>query len=215
MNPAQKNPWLGIALSDYEDHMSAETVGQMQMLSHITARQLFDHKPSTVAIFGVAGGNGLEHIDTETTTKVYGIDVNEEYLRCCRERHRRLDGILQTMTCNLADEQLTLPAVELLIANLVVEYLGVTQFAALLQHNQELIKSVSCTIQQNNGDQFVSSSKTGAKLAAALDNFHYNVEEKELRSNLEASGFIATKREIYSLPNDKEFVRMDFSAKRA
>lgn len=31
-------------------------------------------------ILGIAGGNGLEHVDTEKRNKVYGVDINQEYL---------------------------------------------------------------------------------------------------------------------------------------
>ena len=38
-------------------------------------------------ILGVAGGNGLEHIQKTRFKKVYGIDVNQHYLNQTAERY--------------------------------------------------------------------------------------------------------------------------------
>lgn len=51
-----------------------------------------------VAITIIAGGNGLEHIDKKKYRKVYGIDINEDYLQKVSERYSsedKLGGILE------------------------------------------------------------------------------------------------------------------------
>ena len=59
------NPWKDISLSDYENHMSLDSVMQLQSMNQTMKSQLEDYDVHTVMILGIAGGNGLEHIDTE------------------------------------------------------------------------------------------------------------------------------------------------------
>lgn len=42
-------------------------------------KEQFQFPVSNVVILGIAGGNGLEHIQTEKFKKVYGIDINQHY----------------------------------------------------------------------------------------------------------------------------------------
>ncbi|MBU5473931.1 hypothetical protein [Roseburia sp. MSJ-14] len=41
--------------------------------------QLNQYEVQSAMILGIAGGNGLEHVDTEKLNKVYGVDINQEY----------------------------------------------------------------------------------------------------------------------------------------
>jgi hypothetical protein len=50
-----KNPWLGIALSDYEAHMALPEVGQAQMLADVFAGHLDIRRPGSLAVIGCAG----------------------------------------------------------------------------------------------------------------------------------------------------------------
>ena len=61
------NPWLHIPLDDYERHMSHLLVGQSTLLNALTKKYLDKTKPGIVIFLGVAGGNGLEHIDNKIT----------------------------------------------------------------------------------------------------------------------------------------------------
>ena len=58
------NPWEEISLDDYEKHMSLESVRQLQALDAIMNEQFAAYPVETAAVLGVAGGNGIEHIDT-------------------------------------------------------------------------------------------------------------------------------------------------------
>ena len=59
------NPWKDISLSDYENHMSLDSVMQLQSMNQTMKSQLEDYDVHTEMTLGIAGGNGLEHIDTE------------------------------------------------------------------------------------------------------------------------------------------------------
>ena len=68
-----KNPWEEISLDDYENHMSLDSVYQLQTMNAIMKAQFEDYQAETAMILGIAGGNGLEHIRTEKYKAVYGI----------------------------------------------------------------------------------------------------------------------------------------------
>ena len=61
------NPWLSIPLEDYEGHMGSEGVRQLRALAELFKCALDLCLPESVAVLGVAGGNGLEQIDCTVT----------------------------------------------------------------------------------------------------------------------------------------------------
>jgi len=67
------NPWEEIRLSDYENHMALDSVQQLQALNQMMQGQLNQYDIQSVMILGIAGGNGLEHVDTGKITKVYAV----------------------------------------------------------------------------------------------------------------------------------------------
>ena len=97
------NPWEKIELSDYENHMSLESVYQLQVLNQMMGEQFEAYDIDTIMILGIAGGNGLEHIDKSKIKKVYGVDVNQEFLAECKKRYESLEDVLETIRADLAD----------------------------------------------------------------------------------------------------------------
>src|SRR5579859_5603193 len=117
------NPWLTIALEDYEGHMGAGNVRQLEALSDLFGRALELCRPESVAVLGVAGGNGLERIDRDVTKRVVGLDINAKYLEAVRQRHGSLSG-LELHCTDLNDERLRVSPVELVHAALFFEHAG-------------------------------------------------------------------------------------------
>lgn len=201
------NPWEDINLNDYESHMSLDSVYQLQMLSQIMKEQFYAYDTRRIMILGVAGGNGLEHIDKNRFTKVYGVDVNRQFLQKSVERYHNLEGVYETICADLLRNDLQLPTSELLIANLLVEYIGYECF-------QKVVKLVSpqyisCTIQINTGESFVSDSP----YLHAFDNLeqvHHQMEEQALVDSMQEIGFEVIKRTETRLPNEKKFVTIEF-----
>src|SRR5271169_7263165 len=74
------NPWLNVPLSEYERHMSSVEVQQLVALSDLFAEAVRCCRPASIAVLGIAGGNGLDHVDSSTTARVVGLDVNPLYL---------------------------------------------------------------------------------------------------------------------------------------
>ena len=193
------NPWKGIKLEDYENHMRDKRVFQLQTLYMIMEEQARTN-PRTVAILGVAGGNGLEHL--ENAEAIYAVDINEDYLRRCWDRYGYLGDKLILVPGDL--EVTILPPCELLMCNLIIEYVGIDVFAKFLKRSK--FDVASCVIQKNCGEDFISTSETAEKLLQ-LKAVHRDVDEEEL---LEKVGLNVILRKSYVLPDNKEFIRLDF-----
>lgn len=202
------NPWKKINLSDYENHMSLVSVKQLQALNLIMKDQLSDYDVHTVMIMGIAGGNGLEHITNEKYQKVYGIDINEDFLKAVAERYKSLSDVLECLNIDIVTETDKLPEAELLIANLLVEYVGYEAFSEAL----EKVKPdyVSCVVQINEDvTQWVSNSPY-IHAFDELDSVHHQMEENELTLVMNETGYRLINKSKTALPNGKSFVRLDY-----
>lgn len=150
------NPWEEIDLNDYENHMSLENVFQLQTMNQMMKEQFYTYPVKSVMILGIAGGNGLEHINKQILDKVYGVDVNESYLSACENRYPGLEGVLETIHADLTKNADSLPCTDLLAANLFIEYIGYKCFQEVVCRVNA--KTVSCIIQVNTDVSFVSNS---------------------------------------------------------
>ncbi len=202
-----RNPWEEIDLKDYESHMSLESVYQLQVLNEMMREQFDSYDVKTVMVLGVAGGNGIEHIDTEKVDKVYGVDVNERFLAECRKRYTEYSDVFETICANLLSEDLQLPCVKFVIANLLIEYIGYECFQRVI--NQVKPQYISCIIQINTGDTFVSDSPY-LHAFDGLDEVHHQMEEEALVNCMKAIGYKLKEAKERELPNGKKFVRLDF-----
>lgn len=119
-----------MALADYEGHMSRSNVMQLQTLDRIMRAQFRDYPVKSVAIMGIAGGNGLGNLsDMPDVESIIGIDINKEYLEASRSRYPGLSGRYSTLLADIRDTCVALPHVDMVVANLFVEYVGCDVFA--------------------------------------------------------------------------------------
>lgn len=204
------NPWKTIGLSDYENHMKLDTVMQLQTLNDMMKQQLNAYPVKSVMVLGVAGGNGLEHIDKKYSA-VYGVDVNPEYLREVQKRYDHLGGVLKCLCVDLTTESSELPEAELVIANLLIEYIGYKCFGEVIK--QVKPEYVSCGIQINTDEGFVSDSPYLHSFDG-LNNIHHQMEIGELTGCMGNIGYDRICVSEYPLPNGKKLVRVDFKCGR-
>lgn len=205
------NPWEKIELSDYENHMSLDSVYQLQVLNEIMKAQFDAYEVNTAMVLGIAGGNGLEHISKEKVQRVYGVDVNPDFLAECQKRYRDLETIFTPLCVDLRNDDLQLPCSELLVANLLIEYIGYDCFQKVVRLVEP--KYVSCIIQLNTGNSFVSDSPY-IHVFDCLEEVHHQMEETELINSMEIIGYKKKKVEEKELPNGKKFVRIDFGREK-
>jgi hypothetical protein len=103
--------------------MRAPAVGQLGVLSDLFAEALAC-RPASVAILGIAGGNGLEALDRATTTRVVGVDINARYLADTERRFGDVPGL--TLHClDLSRQRIDLEPVDLVHAALIFEHAGI------------------------------------------------------------------------------------------
>lgn len=144
------NPWEEISLDDYENHMRLASVNQLQTMNAIMKEQFESYQVETAMVLGIAGGNGLEHVRPDKYRVVYGIDINADYLREIPGRYPQLSDVLQCMHLDIVNEAERLPHAELVIANLLIEYIGYTAFQKAIK--QVSPKFISCVIQINTDE---------------------------------------------------------------
>lgn len=201
------NPWEEIPLSDYEQHMRLASVYQLQTMNQAIRKQLDAYPVTSAMIVGVAGGNGLEHVDRAKYGRIYGVDINPSYLREVEKRYAALRGCLQCLCLDLITDAGRLPRAQLLIANLLIEYVGYGVF-------QETVKAVapeyvSCMIQINGDEEWVSDSPY-LHVFDRLDEVHHQLSEEGLDKALRAVGYSRIYKEEYPLPNNKKLLRLDY-----
>ena len=106
--------------------MSLPQVGQAQMLAGEFESLLRKYRPRSVAVLGCSGGNGLDRILPNITSRVVGVDVNPAYIE---ETRRRFSGRFPTLELLVGDVQtpgIDFAPVELVFAGLIFEYLDLS-----------------------------------------------------------------------------------------
>ena len=208
MKRKMSNPWEEIRLDDYEKHMSLDSVKQLQAMNEIMKTQLEAYPVLTAMILGIAGGNGLEHVCKEKYQTVYGVDINEEYLKATAERFSNLSDVLKCLKIDLMSDASKLPHSQLLIANLLIEYIGYQAFqAAVRQVNPDYI---SCVIQINTDEENWVSDSPYIHAFDRLDEVHCQMEQGALTAAMKEAGYEKILEESWPLPNGKALVRLDF-----
>lgn len=202
-------PWEEISLADYENHMSLDSVGQLQALDSIMKEQFAAYPAKTVMILGIAGGNGLRHITAEDFDKVYGVDINRDYLKAVSERYPQLSGVLECIRTDLVTESYILPHSELLIADLLIEYIGFDAFIKAVK--QVSPEYVSCVIQINTDTAGWVSDSPYLHAFDRLDEVHHEIDTPSLITAMEKAGYSPVFRFLEPLPNGKALERTDFA----
>lgn len=201
------NPWKDILLDDYEKHMKLDSIKQLQAMNELMKTQFEDYPANCVMILGIAGGNGLEHIQNNQFEKIYGVDINASYLQEVKNRYPNLNESLECLCIDLVKEYEQLPSADLVIANLLIEYIGYECFQKVIQ--QVKPKYVSCIIQINVEDNWVSDSPY-LHVFDRLDEVHHQMEEQLLEKKMNELEYHKIKTYEYPLPNGKKLIQLDF-----
>lgn len=197
------SPWLHVPLEDYEGHMLSPEVAQLDVLA-VLFREVLDYcHPSSVAILGIAGGNGVDQIDPNVTRRIAGIDVNPGYLAAVRRRFRALNDI-ELYCADLAQQMVIMPPVELVHAALIFEHAGVGRCldnAALLVAPNGWLSVVLQLPSQTSAGVATSpyASLQGLKSAFTL------VDPGWLKETLEARGFRLAQQTLRPVAGGKSF----------
>ena len=158
-------------------------------------------------ILGIAGGNGLNHIKNGDFEVIYGADINKNYLTECKKRYSHLANGFEAICTDLLSTDLQMPIADLLVANLLIEYIGYECFQRVVK--LVIPKYVSCIIQINAENSFGSDSPY-VHVFDRLDEVHHQIEENTLINYMREIDYKVAIRQERELPNGKKLVRMDF-----
>jgi hypothetical protein len=207
------NPWLSVPLSEYEQHMSSVEVQQLGALSDLFAETIGRCRPSSIAVLGIAGGNGLDHIDSNITARIIGLDLNPLYLEAVKQRYSHLPG-LELHCVDLSEKHVELEPVQLVHAALVFEHAGVD---CCLENAISMIApggNLSVVLQLPTE----SGETVGASQFSSIQNLksHFSLISPEwLRQSLAGRGFRLIHQTTRALPAGKGFWAGIFSAPEA
>jgi hypothetical protein len=198
------NPWLHIPLEDYERHMSHHLVGQSTLLNALTKKYLDAIKPETVIFLGIAGGNGLEHIDNEITRHVFGIDINQDYLDTASKRYTHTIPSLQLMNLDITWNAESICRADFIWAALVLEYTGIDNALTFCANNMREKGHLVVSIQSNNNKQTVTP--TGIESVKKAGEIFSIVDPDELLRKSTEKGYNFMGKEENILPNGKSII---------
>jgi len=202
------NPWLNIPLEDYERHMSHHLVGQSILLNSLTKKYLDETKPETVVFLGIAGGNGLEHIDNNITKSVIGIDINQDYLHTTSIRYKRAIASLQLINLDIVKNSVSICKADLVWAALILEYAGIDKVLEFCTNNIRESGHFVVSIQSNNNKQSVSP--TGIESLNTVEDIYSIVNPDNLLSKAAELGYRLIEKVENGLPNGKSIITFHF-----
>ena len=200
------NPWTSILLEDYENHMNSNEVQQYPILNKIMDLQLNSYKYKSVIVLGSGGGNGLEYANRNS--EIYCVDVNSEFLEETKNRYSDIKN-LKTLCLDLRTDFQKLQQADLIIANLLIEYIGYSAFKSIIEWVKP--QYVSCVIQVDSDKSFVSESKYIHKFDS-LESIHTSINADILNDTLNLIGYKPIYKKENILPNKKMLLQLDFKA---
>lgn len=184
--------------------MALPPVGQAQLLCTALQRTLAEFRPDSLAVLGVAGGNGLDTVERAGVRRVVALDFNPEYLALCSQRYAMSFAAFEPVLHDLSHGPPEIAPVECIFAGLVLEYICVESFcdylASLLTPGGSfaaLLQLPSPTLPEVSASPFDSLSRLGAAFCF--------VEPPRLHDCLSAHGFSRIAVDRYDLVSGKTF----------
>jgi len=202
------NPWLDIPLDDYERHMLHHLVGQANLLNTLTKKWLDDIKPETALFLGIAGGNGLEHIDTNITKQIYGVDINPDYLDTALKRYQHKIPSLLLMNLDIGQHTESICKADFIWAALVLEFTGIDKALEFCTNNICKGGHLIVSIQSNNNKQSVSA--TGIESIKKAGEIFSMINPEDLLVRSAKKGYKLIGKEENGLPNGKSIITFHF-----
>ncbi|HWB05336.1 MAG TPA: class I SAM-dependent methyltransferase [Verrucomicrobiales bacterium] len=199
-----RHPWLEIPIDDYEAHMALPSVGQAQLLGTALHRTVSQFQPRSLAVLGVAGGNGLEFVERDIVHRVVALDFNPEYLALCSQRYAASFSEFEPVLHDLSQGPPVMAPVECIFAGLVLEYLCVESFCRYLPslltpggHFAVLLQLPSPALPEVSASPFASLTR--------LETAFSFVDPAVLHDRLSAHGFSRITTGQYDLDSGKSF----------
>ncbi len=204
MKSKTKNPWLQISAEDYEGHMSAPKVAQLQMLNKIFADVLNELHPQSIAVLGCTTGNGFEHLINKNIERIVGVDINPDYISICKNRFERSLPKLELICADLNKAEFPDLSFDLIHAALVFEYVKVelllSKISRWLRPNG--ILSVVLQLPSETSSPVSETPYQSIKLLSPVINL---IDPQEFRDKAKKCGLEEVKNYKIKLESGKSF----------
>jgi hypothetical protein len=198
------NPWTDVSLDDYERHMAFPAVGQAVMLSRELGHAIASVKPSSLALLGCAGGNGLDQMGVRNLARVVCLDINPNFVRQLEARYSRFVAGLE---CYVGEVESFRPdfSVDLVFVGLVFEYTRLGESIAAVAH-----------LVRDGGEVFSVSQLPGKAIATVTPSpyaealgvvagFFRYVDPRELANLAAKNGLALLEERTITLDSGKSF----------
>lgn len=199
-----QHPWLEIPIADYEAHMSLPSIGQAPLLGAVLQRTVAAFRPRSLAVLGVAGGNGLETIVHSGVQRVVALDFNPDFLALCSQRFAASFDQFEPVLHDLSQGPPPVEPVDCVFAGLVLEYLDAKAFCAYLPsiiapqgYFATLLQLPSPTLPEVSPSPFISLQR--------LEKSFCCVAPDALDEQLAVRGFLRVASQQYELVSGKSF----------
>ena len=189
--------------------MALQSVGQAQLLCTALQRTVNQFQPRSLAVFGVAGGNGLEFVERAIVHRVVAPDFNPDYLALCSRRYAGSFDEFEPVLHDLSQGPPDIAPVECIFAGLVLEYLCVQSFSRYLTclltpggRFAALLQLPSPTLPEVSATPFTS--------LARLESAFSFVPPVSLHESLSVHGFSRIAGDRYDLDSGKSFYYVSY-----
>jgi len=175
-------------------------VDQLRPLAEAFHAALLLRRPTSVAILGIANGNGLDRIDPKVTSRVVGVDIHPGYIESVR---RKFPGV-ELHQVDLSAEELRIPQVELVHAAFVFEHAGTDR---CLDTALELVAPGGClsVILQLPSESEAAVTPTGVSSIQRLRESFKVIEPSWLSARLIERGLVLSSEHTEPLKGGKSF----------
>jgi hypothetical protein len=194
--------------------MALPSVGQAQLLGTALQRTVVQYRPRSLAVLGVAGGNGLEFVERDLVRRVVALDFNPGYLAQCSHRYASSFSEFEPVLHDLSQGPPAITPVECIFAGLILEYLRVEVFCGYLASILKPRGSFATLLQLPSPTQPEVSPSPFTSLTRLESAFSF-VDPAFLDDRLVANGFSRVVRDRYDLASGKCFYYASYQATNA
>ena len=194
--------------------MALPSVGQAQLLGTALQRTITQFQPCSLAVLGVAGGNGLEFAQRAGVRRLVALDFNPDYLALCSRRYATYFAEFEPVLHDLSQGPPVITPVECIFAGLVLEYLCVASFCGYLASLLTIGGSFAALLQLPSPTLPEVSPSPFTSLARLESAFSF-VPPASLQDSLSAHGFSRIAVDRYDLDSGKSFCYVSYQVTNA